>query len=59
MINENELIEEIKANFHDFSTNILIWQTKKTKAAAARARKASLKLRKLLKEWKAVNIIGM
>ncbi len=54
---EKELFDKITNEFVEYSDNMSKWLDKGNKAAAGRARKASLNLRKLFKEWKAVNVI--
>lgn len=53
---EGTIAEEIYNLMDSFRENENKWLEKDTKAAAARARKASTDLRKLLKEWRAVNL---
>lgn len=51
-----ELIEKINAEFETFSTESTSLSEKGVKAAGARARKATLELEKLLKEFRKVSI---
>jgi len=51
-----DLIEKINAEFETFSTESTSLAEKGVKAAGARARKATLELEKLLKEFRKVSI---
>lgn len=51
-----ELIEKINAEFEAFKTDADIQADKGTKAAGTRARKATLSLEKLLKEFRKVSL---
>lgn len=51
-----ELLEQIKKQISDFETNSQLQAEANNKAAGARARKASLSLEKLLKEFRKVSI---
>lgn len=51
-----ELIETINAEFEAFSTDAELQKEKGNKAAGTRARKASLSLEKLLKEFRKVSL---
>ena len=51
-----ELIEKINAEFETFTTESTSLAEKGVKAAGARARKATLELEKLLKEFRKVSI---
>ena len=52
----NELVEKIKAEFEAFSTEATAQVEKGNKAAGTRARKSSLELEKMLKEFRKVSI---
>ena len=52
----NELIEKICAEFETFKTESESLTQKGVKAAGARARKSTLELEKLLKEFRKVSI---
>ncbi|KIA88084.1 histone H1 [Kaistella jeonii] len=51
-----DLIEKINAEFETFATESTSLAEKGVKAAGARARKATLELEKLLKEFRKVSI---
>jgi hypothetical protein len=51
-----ELINKIKAEFEAFATDADLQVEKSNKAAGTRARKTSLDLEKLLKEFRKVSI---
>jgi hypothetical protein len=51
-----ELVNKIKAEFEAFSTDANLQIEKNNKAAGTRARKSSLDLEKLLKEFRKVSI---
>lgn len=51
-----ELIEKINAEFENFKTESESLAEKGVKAAGARARKSTLELEKLLKEFRKVSI---
>lgn len=51
-----ELVEKIDAAIKEFSTNATAQVESGNKAAGTRARKASLELEKLLKEFRKVSI---
>ena len=51
-----ELIEKINAEFENFKTESESLTQKGVKAAGARARKSTLELEKLLKEFRKVSI---
>lgn len=51
-----ELLEQIKEQINDFETNSQLQLEANNKAAGGRARKASLALEKLLKEFRKVSI---
>lgn len=48
----NELVAKINEAFEAFSTNATLQVEKNNKAAGTRARKASLELEKLMKEFR-------
>lgn len=50
------LVEKIQGQIAEFSENAALQVEKGNKAAGARARKASLELEKLLKEFRKVSI---
>lgn len=52
----NELIEKINAGFEAFKTDAELQAEKGNKAAGTRARKSSLELEKLLKEFRKVSL---
>jgi ElaB/YqjD/DUF883 family membrane-anchored ribosome-binding protein len=52
----NDLIEKINAEFETFKTESESLTEKGVKAAGARARKATLELEKLLKEFRKVSV---
>ena len=52
----NELVAKIKAEFEAFSTEATAQVEKGNKAAGTRARKSSLELEKMLKEFRKVSI---
>jgi len=52
----NKLVAKIKAEFETFSTEVDAQIEKGNKAAGARARKSSLELEKMLKEFRKVSI---
>jgi Histone H1-like protein Hc1. len=52
----NELVAKIKAEFEAFSTEADAQVEKGNKAAGTRARKSSLELEKMLKEFRKVSI---
>lgn len=52
----NEIIEKIAASFEAFNTDAALQAEKENKAAGTRARKASLELEKLLKEFRKVSL---
>ena len=51
-----ELVEKISASIEEFSTNAKAQVENGNKAAGTRARKASLELEKLLKEFRKASI---
>ncbi len=51
-----ELVNKIKAQFEAFGTDADLQVEKNNKAAGTRARKASLDLEKLLKEFRKVSV---
>ena len=51
-----ELVSKIKAEFEPFTTDADLQIEKSNKAAGARARKSSLDLEKLLKEFRKVSV---
>jgi len=51
-----ELVSKIKADFQAFATDADLQVEKGNKAAGTRARKCSLELEKLLKEFRKVSI---
>jgi hypothetical protein len=51
-----ELVNKIKAEFESFATDASLQVEKGNKAAGTRARKSSLDLEKLLKEFRKVSI---
>ena len=51
-----DLIEKINAEFEAFTTESTSLTEKRVKAAGSRARKATLELEKLLKEFRKVSI---
>jgi hypothetical protein len=51
-----DLVEKIKESFASFSTDANLQIEKSNKAAGTRARKASLELEKLLKEFRKVSL---
>lgn len=52
----NELIEKINASFEALKTNANLQVEKGNKAAGTRARKSSLELEKLLKEFRKASL---
>ena len=52
----NDLVAKIKAEFEAFSTEVDAQIEKGNKAAGTRARKSSLELEKMLKEFRKVSI---
>ena len=52
----NDLIEKIKAEFQTFQSETTALTEKGVKAAGPRARKATLELEKLLKEFRKVSV---
>lgn len=52
----NELIEKINTEFNAFKPDAELQSEKSNKAAGTRARKASLSLEKLLKEFRKVSL---
>lgn len=52
----NELIEKINAGFEAFKTDAELQAEKGNKAAGTRARKSSLELEKLLKEFRKASL---
>lgn len=52
----NKLMDQINAQLEAFKTNADAYVQKSNKAAAARARKASLELTKMFKEFRKVSI---
>ena len=52
----NELVAKIKAEFEAFSTEADAQVEKGNKAAGTRARKSSLELEKMLKEFRKVSV---
>ena len=52
----NEIIEKIAASFEAFNTDAALQAEKENKAAGTRARKASLELEKLLKEFRKTSL---
>ena len=51
-----ELVDQIKAEYEVFAQNATAQVEKGNKAAGARARKASLELEKVLKEFRKVSV---
>lgn len=51
-----ELVSKIKAEFESFTTDADLQIEKSNKAAGTRARKSSLDLEKLLKEFRKVSV---
>ena len=51
-----ELVNKIKAEFEAFATDANLQVEKSNKAAGTRARKSSLDLEKLLKEFRKVSV---
>jgi hypothetical protein len=51
-----DLVEKIKEKFESFATDAGLQVEKSNKAAGTRARKASLELEKLLKEFRKVSL---
>ena len=51
-----ELVSKIKAEFESFTTDADLQIEKNNKAAGTRARKSSLDLEKLLKEFRKVSV---
>lgn len=51
-----ELIEKIAAAYHTFKTDAALQVEKGNKAAGTRARKASLELEKLMKEFRKASL---
>ncbi|MFW9596674.1 MAG: histone H1 [Paludibacter sp.] len=51
-----QLVSKIKAEFEAFATDAALQVEKGNKAAGTRARKSSLELEKLLKEFRKVSI---
>ncbi len=51
-----ELVSKIKAEFQSFTTDADLQIEKSNKAAGTRARKSSLDLEKLLKEFRKVSV---
>ncbi len=51
-----ELVSKIKSEFEAFSTDANLQVEKSNKAAGTRARKSSLDLEKLLKEFRKVSV---
>jgi hypothetical protein len=51
-----ELVNKIKAEFEAFATDANLQIVKSNKAAGTRARKSSLDLEKLLKEFRKVSV---
>jgi hypothetical protein len=51
-----DLVESIKEKFDSFATDANLQVEKSNKAAGTRARKASLELEKLLKEFRKVSL---
>jgi len=51
-----ELVSKIKAEFESFTTDAGLQIEKSNKAAGTRARKSSLDLEKLLKEFRKVSV---
>lgn len=51
-----ELVSKIKAEFESFTTDADLQVEKNNKAAGTRARKSSLDLEKLLKEFRKVSV---
>jgi hypothetical protein len=51
-----ELVSKIKAEFEAFATDASLQVEKSNKAAGTRARKSSLDLEKLLKEFRKVSV---
>ncbi|MBS7320559.1 MAG: histone H1 [Myroides sp.] len=52
----NELIEKINASFEALKTDAALQQENGNKAAGTRARKSSLELEKLLKEFRKASL---
>jgi hypothetical protein len=52
----NDLVEKIKEKFDSFTLDANLQVEKSNKAAGTRARKASLDLEKLLKEFRKVSL---
>ncbi len=52
----NELIEKIKTGFESFKADAEMQSEKGNKAAGTRARKASLEIEKLLKEFRKASL---
>jgi len=50
------LLQQIKAAYEAFSTDAALQQEKGNKAAGTRARKASLQLEKLMKEFRKASL---
>lgn len=51
-----ELIEKIQETFAAFSTDAVLQMEKGNKAAGTRARKSSLELEKMMKEFRKVSV---
>lgn len=53
-----ELLNKINASFEEFNTNAQLQADKGNKAAGVRARKASLELEKLMKDFRKSSVVA-